>query len=58
MSGSVSYRLRMGCGEPLQSRWWIAVMLRPAVAPNQSPTTGRYADKASGAGRSRTGCKS
>ena len=28
MSGSCKFRFPMECGEPLQSRWWIAQPLR------------------------------
>ena len=28
MSSSCKFRMQMGCGEPLQSRWWIAQPVR------------------------------
>jgi len=28
MSGSCKFQFHMGCGEPLQSRWWVAQPVR------------------------------
>jgi len=56
MSASAGYSFRMGCGEPLQCRWWIARALQASVAARQerrNRTAGQIA-----AGRLNAGCRS
>lgn len=54
MSASVRYRARMVCGEPLQSRWWVAVMVPPAVS-SASERPGANSPQCSAPGSHRQG---
>jgi hypothetical protein len=35
LSSSSKIRFHMGCGEPLQSRWWVARMARNQITTAQ-----------------------
>jgi hypothetical protein len=35
MSDSCKFRFHMGCGEPLQSRWWITQPVRALLTERQ-----------------------
>ena len=35
MSESCKFRFHMGCGEPLQSRWWVAQPVRTMLGVRQ-----------------------
>ncbi len=35
MSSSAKFRFHMGCGEPLQSRWWVARSARAQSSAQQ-----------------------
>lgn len=35
MSDSCKFRFHMGCGEPLQSRWWITQTVRTLLTERQ-----------------------
>ncbi len=50
------YRIHMGCGEPLRSRWWIVRSLREA--PVAALTGRRRAQVSPPAGRAAARCKS
>ena len=53
MSSSCKFRIQMGCGEPLQSRWWVAQPVRSLLMPEQglrsSGTVKRQASRRQGA---------
>lgn len=56
MSNSCKFRIQMGCGEPLQSRWWIAQPVRGLLSPEQGLRAGTAKRRA--ASRQGAKCKS
>ncbi len=40
MNFGIKRRIQMGCGEPLQCRWWIAGPLRASSLGNSSARNG------------------
>jgi len=41
MSVSCKFRMQMGCGEPLQSRWWVTLPVRTLLMPDESTSAAR-----------------
>lgn len=60
MSTGVGQRFHMGCGEPLQSRWWVTRTLRtqPAAEPEKRNGAVSGAVQTVAAEHARDGCKS
>lgn len=57
MSASCKFRIHMGCGEPLQSRWWVTQPVRTLLLMDQDTPAARIPDRRS-AKRPGTKCKS
>ena len=57
MSASCKFRIHMGCGEPLQSRWWVAQPVRTLLMLDQDGAAARVRNRRS-AKRQGTKCKS
>jgi hypothetical protein len=41
MKSGCSYRIHMGCGEPLRSRWWVAKAQRASSAGQEEMSVER-----------------
>jgi len=48
MSSSSKYRIHMGCGEPLQSRWWVTQARRAALPGEAEMRVERLAKRHAG----------
>ncbi len=56
MNVSCKYRIHMGCGEPLQSRWRVTQSRRPLLAGDQDARNS-HPPKSSGGVRRGAKCK-
>ncbi len=57
MSASCKFRIHMGCGEPLQSRWWVSQPVRTRLMADEGVSAARVRNRRL-AKRQRTKCKS